>query len=71
MIGTTVAASTTQIGRWWCTLLARGAEAGGILGVNTPHFSYPTPPTFLTVVIYEVVQTLCLITLHITDLKFQ
>ena len=24
----------------------RGAEAGGILGVNTPHFFGLTPPTF-------------------------
>ena len=26
--------------------MSRGAEAGGILGVNTPHFFGLTPPTF-------------------------
>ena len=26
--------------------MTRGADAGGILGVNTPHFFGLTPPTF-------------------------
>ena len=29
-----------------CTYAFRGAEAGGILGVNTPHFFGLTSPTF-------------------------